>query len=157
MWWCLHLGREHLLQLSGVSTFWSANETDFKNLSPNFLDGGGCLPLLINKWHWVQKNLGHNFGWGLSPPHVNMRCSLLTIKFGNKRIAVRNLLYIHNSQKSKIQCFGWMFVSAFWSESDTDFKNLSSNFLMRRLSPPFDQQVTLSSKNLSPNLGVVST
>ena len=98
-----------------------------------------CLHLLISKWDWLQKpksqlfgwgrlsppfdqqvtlspkNLGHNFGWGLSPPHVNMRCSLLTIKFGNKRIAVRNLLYIHNSQKSKIQCFGWMFVSAvYW-------------------------------------------
>ena len=40
MWWCLHLGGGHLLQLSGgVSTFWSASNTDFKNLSSNFLVG----------------------------------------------------------------------------------------------------------------------
>ena len=148
-----------------VSTFWSASDTDFKNLSSNFgwcptLDrglslpfdqqvtltlktvvptlDGGCLCLLISKWNWL-KNISSNFGKGI--------------------------------------------VSTFWSASDTDFKNLSSNFgwgegclclLISKwhwlwkpkfqlwtggLSPPFDQQVTLTPKTVSSNFewwGVVS-
>ena len=47
---------------------------------------GGCLHLLINKWHWLQKP---NFQLGLGEGGL---------------------------------------VSTCWSTSDTDFKNLSSNF-----------------------------
>ena len=128
-----------------VSAFWSTSDTDFKNLSPNsrcgclhlgeehLLQPCGCLCLLISKWHF--KNLSLNFHW-------------------------------------------WGVVSIFWSTSDTDIKNLSLgvytfwsgcfHLLMRvpllliskshwlqkpkfqhspgGLSPPFDQQVTLTSK-----------
>ena len=131
----------------GVSTFWSASDTDFKNLSlgVSAFDQGvsgfwlGCLHLLIRvsskTWLWFH----------LHPP-------------------------FHQD------------VSAFWSTSDTDFKNLSPNFdqcgsgclhlsasdtdfknlslgvsafwsgclcLLIRMSLPFDQQVTLTSKTLS--------
>ena len=141
MWWCLHLGREHPLQVfPNVSAFWSASYTESKNQSSTF--------------------------GGLSLPSAYMRCYLLTIRYGIVGTPLSWLLYIHNSQNPKLQLVGWgcclclliskwhwlqkpmsqlmmwwclhlgrkhplqVFpnVSAFWSASYTESKNLSSNF-----------------------------
>ena len=115
---CLHLFIRVFLPFDqGVSAFWSASDTDFKNLSLGVSTfWSECLHLsvslpLISKWHWLQK--------------------------------------------PKFKLFGWGVVSTFWSASDTNFKNLSlgvSTFssgcfcLLIRVSLPFDQQVTLTSK-----------
>ena len=141
---CLLISKWHWLQkpkfklslAQVVSTFWSASDTDFKNLclgvytfwsasdtdclqsyirvspclliskwqwlqkpkSPTFIRGS-CLCLLISKWHWLQKPM---FGC----LHLLIRVSLT--------LGVLHLFH--------------QGVSAFWSASDTDFKNLSSNF-----------------------------
>ena len=81
--------------------------------------GGACLHLLISKWQWVQKIPSPNVrcsGVCLGGEHllqfselcswVLMSCYLFTIQFGNEMIAVRGLLYIHNSKKPKSQL--WM-------------------------------------------------
>ena len=93
-----------------------------RNLSPN-VRCGGVSALAENTFCSFQK---------VSPlwqRHlVLMRCYLLTIQFGNERTVVRRLLYKHISKNHKFQLW------------------------MGGLSPPFDQQVTLSPKNLSPNV-----
>ena len=80
--------------LMGVfSVFWSASDTESKN---------------PNSQHYVwwchHLNTEHmQFLGGVSPRQrhlVLMRCYLLTIQVGNERIAVRSLLYIHNSKKN---------------------------------------------------------
>ena len=62
-----------------------------KILSPN-IRYGGVTTLAQNTFSFQQ----------VSPPRqrhlVFMRCYLLTIQVGNERIAVRSLLYIHNSK-----------------------------------------------------------
>ena len=94
----------------GVSAFWSASDTDFKNLS-----------------------LGVSTFWSASDTdfkNLSLGVSLLI------RVSLPLGVFTSFDQG----------VSAFWSASDTDFKNLSSNFHWHRLSPPFDQQVTLTWK-----------
>ena len=119
MWWCLHLGREHLQLSGGVSTI---------------------VP-------WLR--------------HLAlMRCYLLTIQGGNERIAVRNLLYMHNSKKPNSQLclegclhlliskwhwahknlipnFDWGIVSAFWWASDTESKKPKSQLWPGRVVSSF--------------------
>ena len=142
-------------------------------LSPKHLSQlwmGGCLCLLISKWHGVQKNLSPNirYGgvttlaqntssfWEVSPPRqrhlVLMRCYLLTIQVGNERIAVRSLLYIHNSKKHRFQI--WMgVVSTFWSACDTESQNLKSQLWMGVVSAFWSANDTESKcLHLSPNI-----
>ena len=150
--------------------FWSASDTESKNISPN-IRYGGVTTLTQNTSSFQE----------VSPPRqrhlVLMRCYLLAIQVENETIAVRSLLYMHNSKKTKLQL--WVgFVSTFWSASDTESKKPKSQLWMQvvstfwsandtetkkfksqlwmgvtTLSPPFDQQMTLSPKILSPNFG----
>ena len=80
-----------LIWMGVFSTFWSASDTESKNLAPN-IRYGGVTTLAQNTFSFQQ----------VSPPRqrhlVFMRCYLLTIQVGNERIAVRSLLYIHNSK-----------------------------------------------------------
>ena len=55
MWWCLHLGREHLLELLWMSPPFDKQVTLTSRTKVPTLWMGGCLCLLINKWHWLQK------------------------------------------------------------------------------------------------------
>ena len=79
------------LWMGVVSAFWSASDTESINVSPN-IRYGGVTTLAQNTFSFQQ----------VSPPRqrhlVFMRCYLLTIQVGNERIAVRSLLYIHNSK-----------------------------------------------------------
>ena len=116
-----------------------------KKLSPNF--EWGFSPPFDQQMTLSLRNLSPNIRCGgvstleqitcsfqeVSPPRqghlVLMRCYLLTIQVGNETIIMRSRLYIHNSKKPTFQIW------------------------MGGLSPPFDQQVTLSSKILSPSFG----
>ena len=125
----------------GVSIFWSASDTDLKNLSPNFSRCGDvstlaentfcsfsrCLHLLISKWHWLQK------------PKFQLSGGVVSTCWSASDTDFKNLSF-------GCLCLSIRVFSIFWSASDTDFKNLSSNFHWRGLSPPFDQQVILTSK-----------
>ena len=146
---CLHLliSKWHWLQkpkfqlslVGVVSTFWPAHDTDFKHLSlgvPAFWSGclhlfwSGCLHLLIR------------VSLTLFPPSFHQDVSAF---WSTSDTDFKNL------------CLG---VYTFWSASDTDFKILHLGvsifwsgcfdfaFLhpFIRVSPPFDQQVTLTSK-----------
>ena len=111
-----------------VSTYWSANDTDFKNLSFGCL----CLSIRMFSIFWSAndtdfKNLSSNFHWReLSPPF-------------DQQVILTSKTYV---------CVSPPFhhgVSAFCSASDIDLKTLVTPF-MWGLSQPFDQQVTLTSK-----------
>ena len=96
-----------------------------ENLSPKFLDGRVVSTFRSRSDTESEKPKSQLGGWGLSLPCAHMRCYLLTIQFGKERIAVRSLLYIHNSHKPKFQF--WMgVVSPFWSGSDTKSKKHKS-------------------------------
>ena len=143
---CLHLllSKLHWLQKHNfplwlgegglVSTFWSATYTDFKTLCSNF-------------------------GWGREglSPHFDQQLTLTSKPYvptlaGGGRACLHILINRwHWLLKPKFQL--WLGeggdVPAFWSATDTDFKNLTSNFGWGKegLSPHFDQQVTLASKS----------
>ena len=176
---CLHLLFSKFDQ--GVSTFWSASDTDFKNLSLGIYTFWSCvsafwsgrLHLLISTWHWLQKSM---FGC----LHLLIRVSLpfdqqvtLTSKTycSNFHWVVRGHLHL---LISKWHLTSRGVVSAFWSASDTESKtpvptldvvvslpwqriasaafrsclHLGREHLLQllKMSPPFDQQVTLTSK-----------
>ena len=106
--------------------FWSASDTESKNLSPN-IRYGGVTTLAQNTSSFQE----------VSPPRqrhlVLMRCYLLAIQVENETIAVRSLLYIHNSKNTKLQL--WVgFVSTFWSASDTESKKPKSQLWMQVVS-----------------------
>ena len=101
------------LWMEGCLAFWSASDTDSKNLSSNFRCGGVSAVVQISFFSFQE----------VSSPW--QRTSSAT----------------------------FVDVSTFWSASDTDSKNLSSNFFDGLVSLLFDQQVTLSPKNLCPNCG----
>ena len=154
MWWCLHLGGGHLLQLSGgVSAFWSASNIDFKSLSVNFLDGVGVSTF------WSASDTDFK---NLSP---KFRCDGVPALAENTFCNFQEV----SPPWQRVPSGAFVDVSAFWSANDTDFKNVSSNFMdggclclliskwhwLQKckfqlygwgLSPPFDQQVTLTSK-----------
>ena len=211
MFGCLHI----LIRVSpplgvsfdhSVSTFWSASDTDFKNLSSNFHWWGvvstfwpahdtdfkhlslgvpafwsGCLHLLISKWHWLQKpkfgclHLLIRVSLTLVSSIFSSGCLCLLINkwhwlqkpmFGCLHLLISKWHWLQIPTSGCLHllirvfwlCFSPSFhqgVSTFWSASDTDFKNLSLGIytfwsgcfhLLIRVSLPFDQQVTLTSK-----------
>ena len=103
------------LWMGVVSTFWSASDTESQKLkfqlwmglslpfdqqvtlspeilSPYFRYGGvSTLAQNTSSFQEVSRPRQRHL--------VLMRCYLLTIQFGNERIAVRSLLLIHNSKK----------------------------------------------------------
>ena len=122
-----------------------------RKLSPNIRYGG--VSTLAQNTSSFQE---------VSPPrqrHLNIkRYYLLTIQVENETIAVRSLLYIHNSKNPKFQLWVGGLSLPFDQQVTLHPKNLNPNFGWG-LSLPFDQQVTLSPRKLSPNIryGSVST
>ena len=154
-----------------------------KTYFPTFTGGsGGCLHLLISKWHWLQGGLSLPFDQQVTlNPNTcpNFRCGGVSALAENSFCSIQELsppwqrtpfaasgrflcLLIskwHWLQKPKFQLSLVGVVSTFWSAGDTDFKNLSLGVytfwsgclhlwvsLLITVSPPFDQQVTLTSK-----------
>ena len=112
----------------GVSTFWSASDTYFKNLSLVVsLLIRVSLPLgVFTYWSGCHCLLISKWHW-LQKPKFKLSLAQVVSTFWTPSAAFED-------------------VSTIWSASDTDFKNLSSNFHWWGLSPPFDQQVTLTWK-----------
>ena len=109
-----------------------------RHLSPN-IRYGGVTTLAQNTSSFQE----------VSPPRqrhlVLMRCYLLTIQVENETIAVRSLLYIHNSKNTKLQL--WVgFVSTFWSASDTESKKPKSQLWMQVVSTFWSASDTESQK-----------
>ena len=104
-----------------VSTFWSANDT--------WLQGGLSLP--FDQQVTLNPNTCPNF-----------RCGGVSALAENSFCSIQEL----SPPWQRTPSAAFEDVSTIWSASDTDFKNLSSNFHWWGLSPPFDQQVILTSK-----------
>ena len=136
---CLHL----LISVSlpfdqGVSTFRSASDTDFKNLSLGVSAfWSGCLWLLIR----------------MSLPFDQQVTLTSKTYFPTFTRGVRGCLHLLISKWHLTSRGGCLCLLT--SASDTDFKNLSLDvytfwsvclFPLIRVSPPSDQQVTLTSK-----------
>ena len=84
-----------------------------KSLSPN-IRCGGVSALAENTFSFQQ----------VSPPRqrhlVLMRCYLLTIQVTHERIAVRSMLYIHNSKKPRFKL--WTGRSLPWWRTPAAFR-----------------------------------
>ena len=104
-----------------VSTFWSANDT--------WLQGGLSLP--FDQQVTLNPNTCPNF-----------RCGGVSALAENSFCSIQEL----SPPWQRTPSAAFEDVSTIWSASDTDFKNLSSNFHWWGLPPPFDQQVILTSK-----------
>ena len=127
------------LWVGGLSLhFWSPSDTESKNLAPNIRYGG--VTTLAQTTSSFQE---------VSPPRqrhlVLMTCYLLTIQVGNNKEFLWEAYYIYITQKILSSNFGWGVVLIskwhwvhksstldgglslhFWSASDTESKNLSS-------------------------------
>ena len=151
----------------GVSAFWSASDTDFKNLSlgvSTFWSASDTyfenLSLVVSLFIRVSLPLGVFTYWsGCHCLLISKWHWLQKPKFKLSLAEVVSTFWSASDTDFKNLCLGvytfWLVclylwvsplfhqgVSAFWSASDIDFKNLSSNFQEGELSPPFDQQVT---------------
>ena len=157
-----------------VSTFWSASDTDFKNLSSNFHWWGGCLHLLTSSWHWLQtpKFRCPCLLIRVSPPLISTWHWLQKPKFGCLHLLIRVSLTLVSSifssgclcllinkwhwlQKPMFGClhlliskWHWLQKPNIWVSTpfDQGVLTLLFSILLIRVSPPFDQQVTLTSK-----------
>ena len=123
-----------------------------------------CLCLLISKWHWLQKTQVTTLdAWVVclfdQQVTLTLKTQVLTLDVVWKWKNYCKVCYIYiNPKKQVLPLDRDGGVSIFWSASDNEPKNPSSNFLDGGLSLPFDQEVTLSPKTkvLDFKGGVVS-
>ena len=95
----------------GVSTFWSASDTDFKHLCLGVSTfWSGCL------WLWFPPSFHQDVSAFWSTSDTDFKNLSPNSRCGGVSTLVKNTF-----------C-SLVDVSAFWSASDTDFKNLSLNF-----------------------------
>ena len=162
---CLYLWVSPLFH-QGVSAFWSASDNDFKNLSPNFRMWWVVSAIWSARDILLQKAVQE-----LSPP-FGRESPLWVLQLFDQDVST--IWSASDTDfKNLSSNFHWGVVSTFWSASDNDFKNLSldistfwsgclhlwvhllfdqglSTFgcvcFLIRVSPLFDQQVTLTSK-----------